>query len=299
MFKRVFLFMAVNIAVMVTISLILNVLGIGRYITADGLDLKQLAAFCLVWGMAGSFISLGISRIMAKMAMGVQLIDPNNPGAHRDLLNTVYNLSGKAGLTVMPEVGIYDSADLNAFATGPTKKRSLVAVSSGLLNRMDRAQVEGVLAHEISHIANGDMVTMTLIQGVVNAFVMFFARILSFAIAQGVDEEKRPMVRTLVTFALEMVLGILGMMVIAAFSRWREFRADGGAASLSGKQKMIAALQGLQRAYELPAIKEDTPASMAAFRISNRPKGMLSLFSTHPPLEERIERLKQNPAYGM
>lgn len=299
MFKRIFLFMAVNIAVMVTISLILNILGIGRYITANGLDIKQLAVFSLVWGMAGSFISLGISRIMAKMAMGVKLVDPSNPGPHRDLLNTVYSLAGKAGLTVMPEVGIYESADINAFATGPTKKRSLVAVSSGLLNRMDRTQIEGVLAHEISHIANGDMVTMTLIQGVVNAFVMFLARILSFTIAQGVEEERRPMVRMLVTFALEMVLGIMGMMIVAAFSRWREFRADGGAAALSGKQKMISALQGLQRAYEQPAIQEETPASVAAFRISNRPKGILSLFSTHPPLEDRIARLQQNPAHGL
>jgi heat shock protein HtpX len=298
MFKRIFLFMGVNIAVMITISLILNILGVGRYITPYGLDMKQLAIFCLIWGMAGSFISLLISRFMAKMSMGVQVIDPENPGSHRELLNTVYNLARKAGLTHMPEVGIYESSDLNAFATGPTKKRSLVAVSTGLLNRMDKAQVEGVLAHEVSHIANGDMVTMTLVQGVVNAFVMFFARIISFAISQAVEEERRPMVNMLTTMALELVLGVFGMMVVAAFSRWREFRADGGASALSGKGKMIAALRGLQRAYENPALEEGVPASVAAFRISNRPKGILSLFSTHPPLEERIARLEQNPSFA-
>jgi heat shock protein HtpX len=302
MLKRIFFFAAVNIAVVITISIVLNFLGISGYATDRyGLNLTHLAIFSLVWGMVGSFVSLLISRWMAKMTMGVQLIDPSNPGSTeaRDLLNTVYSLSRKAGLTTMPEVGVYQSPDLNAFATGPTKNRSLVAVSSGLLHRMNRDQVEGVLAHEVSHIANGDMVTMTLVQGVVNAFVMFFARIISFFLSQGVDEEKRPMVRFFTTMAAELVLGILGMMVVAAFSRWREFRADGGAAALAGKGKMIAALQGLKQVYEQPELEGEVPASVAAFRISSRPKGLLALFSTHPPLDERIERLRQNPSFGM
>ncbi len=301
MFKRIFFFALVNIAVVITVSIVLSLLGINGYASDRyGLNLAHLAVFSLVWGMVGSFISLLISRWMAKMTMGVEVIDPENSAAEkRDLLNMVYGLARKAGMTTMPEVGIYQSPDLNAFATGPSKSRSLVAVSSGLMNRMSRDQIEGVLAHEVSHIANGDMVTMTLVQGVVNAFVMFFARIISFFISQGVDEEKRPMVRFLTTMVAELVLGILGSMVVAAFSRWREFRADGGAASLSGKGKMISALQALQRAYELPALEDNVPASVAAFRISNRPKGILSLFSTHPPLEERIERLRQNPIYGL
>ncbi len=302
MLKRIFFFAMVNIAVVITISIVLSLLGINGYASdRHGLNLTHLAIFSLVWGMVGSFVSLLISRWMAKMTMGVELINPENPGSPeaRDLLNTVYTLSRKAGLTTMPEVGVYQSPDLNAFATGPSKNRSLVAVSSGLLHRMNRDQVEGVLAHEVSHIANGDMVTMTLVQGVVNAFVMFFARIISFFISQAVDEEKRPMVRFFTTMVAELVLGIAGMMVVAAFSRWREFRADGGAAVLSGKNKMIAALQGLQRVYEQPELEEGVPASVAAFRISNRPKGILALFSTHPPLEERIERLRQDPSLGL
>jgi heat shock protein HtpX len=296
MFKRVFLFLITNILVMTTISIVLSLLGVTRYINAYGSNLTQVAIFCLVWGMAGSLISLALSRFMAKMSMGVQVIDPNtaNP-TERQLLNTVYDLSRKAGLTTMPEVGIYDSYELNAFATGPTRNRSLVAVSSGLLQRMSPGQVEGVLAHEVAHVANGDMVTMTLIQGVVNAFVMFLARIIAFAISQTGDEEKRQGTNYMVVFALEMVLGILGMMVVAAFSRWREYRADNGGATLASRGKMVAALQGLQAAYERPGAVDNAAPALAAFKISGRRSGFLAFFSTHPPLEERIARLQATP----
>jgi heat shock protein HtpX len=191
----------------------------------------------------------------------------------------------------MPEVGIYEAEEINAFATGPTKNRSLVAVSTGLLNRMERDQVEGVLAHEVAHVANGDMVTMTLVQGVVNAFVMFFARVIAYAISSAVNnKDLRPMVHFITVIVLDLLLGILGMMVVAAFSRYREYRADAGGAHLSGRSKMIAALKGLQMNLQLPPAQ--TPPSMAGFQISGRPKGIFALFSTHPPLEDRIRRLE-------
>lgn len=189
--KRVFLFLTVNVLIMVTISLVLNLLGVQPYLTAKGIDYSSLAIFCLLWGFGGAFISLALSKVMAKWMMGVKILDPKTVSGANDrwLIQTVHQLAAKAGLQKMPEVGIYESEELNAFATGPTKNRSLVAVSTGLLDRMDRGEVEGVLGHEIAHIANGDMVTMTLVQGVVNAFVMFFARILAFAVSQLVDEE--------------------------------------------------------------------------------------------------------------
>jgi heat shock protein HtpX len=292
MMKRLMLFMAVNLLVVVTISIVLNVLGVRPYITAQGLDMTSLAIFCLVWGMGGAFISLGLSRILAKMFLKVKVIDPHTAsGDAAWLVQTVHQLSRNADLPGMPEVGIYDSPELNAFATGPTKRRSLVAVSSGLLQRMDRNQVEGVLGHEVSHIANGDMVTMTLLQGVVNAFVMFLARIIAFAISQNVKEGSRRMVQFVVTIVLEILLSFLGMMVVAAFSRYREFRADAGGARLSGREKMIAALEGLQRGVGL----EDKRApSLAAFKISGKRGGFMALMSTHPPLDVRIERLRRS-----
>jgi heat shock protein HtpX len=205
--KRIALFMAVNILVVATISIVLNVLQVRPYLTNHGIDMRSLAVFCLVWGMGGALISLGLSRIMAKMAMGVKVIDPvSASGEAAWLVQTVHQLARSADLPAMPEVGIYQSPELNAFATGPTKSRSLVAVSSGLLERMDRNQVEGVLGHEITHIANGDMVTMTLLQGVVNAFVMFLARLIAFLISQQVKEESRRGVQMMVTIALEIAL---------------------------------------------------------------------------------------------
>jgi heat shock protein HtpX len=289
MMKRVFLFMAVNVLVMVTISTVLNFLGVRPYLTARGLDMGSLMVFCLVWGMGGAFISLSLSRVMAKMMMGVHVLDPSvSTGAEGWLVNTVHSLARNAGLAVMPEVGIYRSPEMNAFATGPTRNRALVAVSTGILERMDRAELEGVLGHEITHVANGDMVTMTLLQGVVNAFVMFFARVIAFAVSQKVKEESRYAVRFGVTILCEILLSFLGMLVVAAFSRWREFRADAGGARLAGTPKMIAALQALGQ----NRLVDNRQPSLASLKISGRPGGLLALLATHPPLEARIARLR-------
>ncbi|MGY3803623.1 protease HtpX [Pigmentibacter ruber] len=295
MFKRIFLFMMVNILVMVTISIVTSLLGVNHYMSARGINYSSLMIFCLIWGFGGAFISLAISRWIAKFSMGIKPIDPENcTPTERNLYNRVAKLAQKAGLPNTPEVGIYESAELNAFATGPSKKRSLVAVSTGLLERMDQQEVEGVLAHEISHIANGDMVTMTLIQGVVNAFVMFFARIIAFATTQFVKDDIRPLVNMIVVIVLEILFSILGSIVIAWFSRMREFKADLGGAQLAGKSSMIAALAALQRVYENPLPEgEETPKSIAAFKISNK-SSLLHIFSTHPPLDVRIQALKQN-----
>ncbi len=289
--KRIFLFMAVNLLVVVTISIVLQVLGVHGYMTARGIDYSALLVFCLVWGMGGAFISLALSRIMAKWMMKVKVIDPARAsGDAAWLVQTVHGLARAADLPEMPEVGIYESPEVNAFATGPTKSRALVAVSLGLLQNMDRRQVEGVLGHEISHVANGDMVTMALIQGVINAFVMFFARVIAFAVSQQVKENARRTVQFMVTIVLEILLSFLGMMVVAAFSRWREFRADAGSARLAGREKMIAALEALRRSTGLV---DNRQAALAAFKISGRRGGMLALIATHPPLEERIARLQR------
>lgn len=288
--KRIFLFMLVNILVMVTLSIVLSVLNVGPYMTAYGINYESLAVFCLVWGMGGSFISLAMSRIMAKWMMGVRVIDPNSQSQNeQQLVNVVHELAHRAGLPKMPQVGVYDSPEVNAFATGPTKSRALVAVSTGLLSRMDRAQLEGVLGHEIAHIANGDMVTMTLLQGIVNAFVMFFARIIAFALSQNAKEESRHMIRMIVTIVLEIAFSFLGMIVVAYFSRLREYRADHGGAVFAGRDKMIAALRGLQRNVQLA---EDDRSSMATLKISTKGGGFFKLFSTHPDLEDRIARLE-------
>ena len=295
MAKRIFLFIFVNILVMLTITIITSVLGVNHYMNANGLNYLNLLVFCLIWGFGGAFISLAISRWIAKFSMGITPINPDHCTAtERELYQKVAKLAQKAGLPNTPEVGIYESADVNAFATGPSKSKSLVAVSSGLLNRMDNQEIDGVLAHEISHIANGDMVTMTLIQGVVNAFVMFFARIVAFATTQFVKEDIRPIVNLIVVIVLEILFSFLGMIVIAWFSRKREFKADQGGAQLAGKSSMISALSALQRVYENPLAEgEETPKSIAAFKISNK-SSFLEVFSTHPPLEVRIQTLRQN-----
>ncbi len=293
--KRIFLFMAVNLLVVLTISLLLNVLGVKPYLTANGIDYASLMEFCLVWGMGGAFISLGLSRIMAKWMMGVRVIDPNTRDPElQELVQLVHQLARGAQLPAMPEVGIYDSPEVNAFATGPTKSRALVAVSTGLLTRMSKQDLEGVLGHEISHVSNGDMVTMTLIQGVVNAFVMFLSRAIAFALMQAMrgdrDERQGAGVGGLyfvVQFVLEIVFMALGMIVIAWFSRHREFRADAGGARLAGRDKMISALEALRRTVEL--VDPNAQPAVQTLKISGR-RG--HLFSTHPPLEERIERLR-------
>ena len=289
MAKRVLLFVTVNILVVVTLSIVMQILGVQPYLSARGINYQSLAVFCLVWGMGGAFISLLMSRFMAKMAMGVQLVDGKSGQAELDWLHqTVGQLTRKAGLP-MPQVGIYDSAEVNAFATGPSKNRSLVAVSTGLLRSMRREEVEGVLAHEVAHIANGDMVTLTLIQGVVNAFVMFFSRIIANIVRQMVDEKISHLVFFVTTLVFDIAFGILGSMVVAWFSRAREFRADAGGATLAGKANMIGALQ---RLMQNKALVDNAQPQLAAMKI-NGGKGFMSMISTHPPLEDRIAALQR------
>jgi heat shock protein HtpX len=282
--KRIFLFIVTNVLVMITVSLIVNLLGLNRYLTPYGINWAALAAFCGIWGMAGAFISLALSRFIAKKAMGVQVIDPSS---NHQLVLIVAGLCQRAGLP-MPEVGIYDSPEINAFATGPTKKRSLIAVSSGLLHRMNRDEVEGVLAHEVSHIANGDMVTMTLIAGVVNAFAMFLSRIISYFVSLSVKEDVAYIVRFALTIVLDIFFSILGSVVVAFFSRAREYRADAGGAMLASREKMIVALENLKRNFE-PI--DQRAASLDTLKISGNSR-FIALFSTHPPLEKRIDALK-------
>lgn len=287
--KRIGVFLGVNLLIILTLSITLNLLGVGHYFTARGIDFRSLLIFCLVWGMGGAFISLALSRIMAKWMMGVQVIDPNTTDSgQRELVVLVHRLAQAANLPEMPEVGWYPSPEVNAFATGPTKSRALVAVSAGLLEKMSMAEVEGVLGHEIAHVANGDMVTMTLVQGVINALVMFLARVIAFFLANRGRDSESSAPSYFVVFLLEMVLSFFGMIAVAAFSRYREYRADAGGAELAGRQKMISALEALQRSSRL--VDLTGKESLATLKISAKPK--FALFSTHPPLEERIARLK-------
>lgn len=292
--KRIFLFVLTNILIMATISIVLNVLGVRPYLTANGIDYQSLMIFCLVWGMGGAFISLLLSRWMAKMMMGVKVIDPQNPGEYAWLYNMVAQVSRAASLNAVPQVGIFENPMPNAFATGPSQNRALVAFSTGILQQMDREELEGVTAHEIAHIKNGDMVTMTLLQGIVNAFVMFFARIIAFAVSSSAKEESRPLINMLVTIVLEIALSFLGMIVVAWFSRQREFRADAGAGSMVGRGKMIAALEKLRRfqGAQFHGDASEEHASIAALQISGKSGGLMSLFATHPPLETRIAALQ-------
>lgn len=303
MLKRIGVFLLVNILIITTVSVVLNVIGVGPYLTRYGMDYGSLAAFCLVWGFAGAFISLAISRMMAKWMMGVKVIEPGTTARdERFLVDMVHNLSQAAGLTTMPEVGIYDSPDINAFATGPTKSRALVAVSSGLLNRMNQQEIEGVIGHEIAHVANGDMVTMTLLQGLVNAFVMFMARAVAYAITvAGVgrsEDDDSPavpgMAYYVTSIALEIVFMILGSIVVSWFSRYREFRADAAGARLAGRDKMIGALKAIKREVErvpdLPGVQ--TAPAMQSLQISTRKKSWLGLFASHPNLDDRIAALE-------
>ncbi len=295
--KRIVLFLVVNILVVTTISLLLNLFQVKPFLNAHGLDYNSLAIFCLIWGMGGAFISLLLSRIMAKWLLSVQVIDPNTHDPRlQKLLQTVYSLCRAANLSHMPQVGIYQSPEVNAFATGPMQSRSLVAVSSGLLNRMSERELEGVLAHEVTHIANGDMVTMTLLQGVVNAFVMFLARVLAFFLSARASQGKDKSISGsyyVFVFLFEIVFMILGSLVIALYSRFREFRADKGGAFLAGKDKMVAALEALKKTVEVHDPAADKPP-LQAFKISpSKGRGILALFATHPPLEDRIRRLNE------
>jgi heat shock protein HtpX len=303
MLRRIGFFIALNLVVVLTISFVMSILGVGRYMGPGGLNFGALMAFCLIWGMGGSFISLMLSKVMVKWTMGVQVIDPNTAGgAARELVETVHRLAKTAGLSTMPEVGIYESPEVNAFATGPTRNNSLVAVSTGLLNVMDEPSIEGVLGHEVTHIANGDMVTMMLLQGVVNAFVMALARIIAFAIDNFLRSDRDDRGGglgywgyALVVMALEMLLFIPGSMILGWFSRQREFRADRGGADVAGRAKMVSALRSLQRMHELnEGPQSQGSQAVASLKIAGGRKGWLALFATHPPLEERIARLEQN-----
>jgi heat shock protein HtpX len=298
--KRIFLFVLVNVLVTVTITAILAVFHVGRYLPEDGLE--WLAVFCLLWGFGGAFISLAISRVTAKWFMGVRVVPPQTSDpALGELVQTVHGLARQAGLPALPEVGIYQSADVNAFATGPSRARALVAVSTGLLEQMRQREVQGVLGHEVTHIANGDMVTMTLIQGVVNAFVMFLSRVLAFALSQAMrsrDDDRGGGGSWLVQFLFiqlfQVIFGILGLIVVNWFSRWREFRADAGGARLAGRGNMIDALRALQRLYDPEAARAEAQHAQGfqSFKISGRSTGLLALFADHPPLAERIARLE-------
>ena len=305
MMKRIGLFLMVNALVLVTISTLVNVFGLAPKITASGYDLGSLMIFCLMWGMGGALISLLISKKMAKWSMGVKVIDPNTTNmAEREIVDMVYRYARSAGLSKMPEVGIYPSPEVNAFATGPSKSNSLVAVSSGLLDTMDKRSIEGVIAHEVAHVANGDMVTMALIQGVVNAFVMALARVIAFAISNALKSDDReeggglgPMAHFAVVMVLEMVFMLLGSIVVMWFSRQREFRADAGGAKYAGRDSMVAALKSLQtmseRNYQVAEQTEAKPA-FASMKISATKPGLANLFRTHPTLEDRIQRLERS-----
>jgi heat shock protein HtpX len=294
MSKRIVLLLITNFLVVLTLSLIMHFTGVSRYLQGYGANYTGLFVACLAWGFGGAFFSLAISRIVAKMSMGVQVIDPRNPGQFAGLVETVHALAQKAGLPAMPEVGVYESPELNAFATGPSKSRALVAVSTGLLRRMDPGEVEGVLGHEIAHVANGDMVTMTLLQGIINAFVMFFARVIAAAISsRGRSDGENANLggNWMVVMLLQTVLSFLGMFVVAWFSRHREYRADAGGAAFAGRGKMIGALQSLHRAYGRHEAEDNRGAALATLKISGH-GGLFALLSTHPPLEERIARLQ-------
>jgi len=287
--KRIFLFLVTNLAIVLTLSIVVSVFGLSQGYTPGGLDLRALAVLCFIYGMGGAFISLQISRWVAKRATGVRLIKASNGQQDLDwLYNTVGRLARQANLP-MPEVGVYDSPEVNAFATGPSKNRSLVAVSSGLMKAMRPDEVEGVLAHEVAHIANGDMVTMTLLQGVVNAFVMFAARVIAHFMMRSDDRQGNGGMYFLVVMVLQVVFGILGSLVTAWFSRQREFRADHGGASLAGRDRMIAALRRLAVNRELVDTRHEALATM---KINGAGRWMV-FFSTHPPLEVRIAALEK------
>ncbi len=281
--KRIFLFLLTNLAVVLTLTVVASVLGV-----AGGPDLGSLAVFCLVWGMGGAFLSLQMSRWIAKRATGVHLIDGRSGNAQLDwLYQTVERLTRQANLP-MPEVGVYESGEVNAFATGPSKSRSLVAVSAGLMRAMRPEEIEGVLAHEVSHIANGDMVTMTLLQGVMNAFVMFLARVIASVVTRSDDRRGGGGMYFVVVMVLQIVLGILGSLITAWFSRYREYRADAGGANLAGRERMLGALR---RLAANPEAVDTSHQALATMKI-NGVRGWAALFSTHPPLEDRIAALQ-------
>ncbi|MGE4579012.1 MAG: protease HtpX [Desulfuromonadales bacterium] len=291
MFKRIGLFVITNIAILLVLSLVLNLLGVGPMLREEGLNMPSLIAFAAVFGFGGSLISLAISKWTAKRLTGAQVISQPSSEQEIWLVETVRRQAAAAGIG-MPEVAIYNAPDVNAFATGMRRNSALVAVSTGLLRAMNRDEAEAVLAHEVSHVANGDMITLALIQGVVNTFVIVASRVVGHLVDRVVFKTERGhgpgfFITTLVA---QMVFGILASIIVFWFSRQREFRADAGAATLAGREKMVAALERLR----LSAGQPHLPDQMAAFGISgNIGRGLKRLFMTHPPLEERIAALRQ------
>jgi heat shock protein HtpX len=293
---RIMMFLATNVAILVVISVMFQLFGIEGLLDENGVDLNLQALLLMsaVIGFGGSFISLLISKWMAKRSMGVQLVDPQQPrnDAERWLYSTVQRQAQTANIG-MPEVGVFESPDPNAFATGASKNNALVAVSTGLLQNMKKEEVEAVLAHEVSHVANGDMITMALIQGVVNTFVVFLSRLVGFFVDRVILKNQRGLgigyfVSSIVA---QIVLGILATTIVMWFSRRREFRADAGGAYLAGRGNMVGALKALQRG----AMEPDLPEQMTAFGIHGGKGGLKALFRSHPPLEDRIAALESSP----
>ena len=287
--KRTLLFLATNMAIVLVLSVTMRLLGVEPYLNANGLNLGSLLIFAAVMGFGGSFISLAISKWSVKKTMGVRVIEAPSTSTEFWLVETIRKYAAEAGIET-PEVGVYESPDVNAFATGMSKNSSLIAVSTGLLRQMTKQEAEAVLGHEVAHAANGDMVTLALIQGVVNTFVMFLSRVIGHLVDRVVFKTERGHGPAffVTMIAAELVLGILASMIVMWFSRQREFRADQGGASLAGRQNMIAALQRLNSLHPQPL-----PDKMAAFGIAGGGGGGIKrLFMTHPPLEERIEALK-------
>ena len=291
--KRILLFLATNLAVVAVLSIVARVTGLDHWLAVNGGSYTGLLVMAALFGFGGSLISLAMSKWMAKRAMGVKVIERPANADEEWLVSTVRALAGQAGIGV-PEVGVFDSPQPNAFATGARRDAALVAVSTGLLRGMNRSEVEAVLGHEITHVANGDMVTLTLIQGVVNTFVIFLSRIVGSIVDRSLsrDGEGRGGIGYFVTVMVtQLVLGILASMIVMWFSRRREFRADAGGARLSGRNNMIAALERLKAAHE-PSL----PTQLAAFGIGGGPgTGLQRLFLSHPPLEERIAALRSQP----
>ncbi len=290
--KRIFLFLATNIAVLLVLSIIVKILGVDQILTANGLNYWNLLIFSAVIGFGGSFISLAMSKWLAKRGTGAQVIVQPRSDTEVWLTQTVQKLASQAGIG-MPEVAVFDSDSPNAFATGMNKNKALVAVSTGLLQSMKRGEVEAVLGHEISHVANGDMVTLSLIQGVVNTFVIFLSRIVGYFVDRVVlKNEEGPGIGFFITnIVAQIVFGILASIIVMWFSRKREYAADAGGAKLAGTSSMIAALESLQR-----GTLEPLPGQMKAFGIAGKPStsGLKLLFMTHPPLEDRIAALKRS-----
>ncbi|MEX2487923.1 MAG: protease HtpX [Pseudomonadales bacterium] len=290
---RILLFLATNIAVLVLVSIVFQVFGIGGILAENGIDLNYTALLVMaaVIGFGGSFISLAISKWTAKRGMGVRVIERPASETEEWLVSTVRRQAKQAGIG-MPEVGIFESPQPNAFATGMNRNNALVAVSSGLLHAMTADEAEAVLGHEISHIANGDMITMGLVQGVVNTFVIFLSRIVGFIVDRLIFKTQRGIGPGffITSIIAQILLSILATMIVMWFSRYREFRADTGGAELAGRPKMIAALRRLQSASE----QKDLPGQFSTFGISgNVASGLARLYRSHPPLEERIAALEQ------